>query len=246
MFVLLKKQISDIRKFLIEEVKSEVKSEFNKSEIKIKDELMNFKNEMKREISEEIEYKLSQIKEREKLSNEVESLFKFDASEKNYLSDDVEKTLEEYSSNEKTDNSVSQSVNSLFEGVDKENELERILSEEWFKFKRIFPLMYDSKNLLDSTLDIEYTRKLLNLYRWFYDRVNNENHYKNTITRRDELKEDVELLLELFMSLLVFEKTVFDLGFSDFKLNLEFKEQYETIRKGYYECYTWENELISN
>ena len=246
MFVLLKKQISDIRKFLIEEIKSEVESEFIKSEIKIKDELMNFKNEIKREISEEIEYKLSQIKEREKLSNEVESLFKFDGTDKNYLCDDVEKSLEEYSSDEKIDNSVSQSVNLLFEGVDKENKLERILGEEWFKFKRIFPSMYDSKNLLDSTLDLEYTRKLLNLYRWFYDRVNNENHYKNTITRRDELKEDVELLLELFMSLLVFEKTVFDLGFSDFKFNLEFKEQYETIRKGYYECYTWEKELISN
>ncbi|MBE2977813.1 hypothetical protein [Priestia megaterium] len=246
MFFLLKKQILDIRKFLFEEVRSEVKSEFIKSEFKIKDELMNFKNEMKREISEEIEYKLSQIKEREKLSNEVESLFKFDAPDKNYLSDDVEKIFEEYSSDEKTDNSVSQSVNLLFEGVDRENKLERILAEEWFKFKRIFPSMYDSKNRLDSTLDIEYTRKLLNLYRWFYDRVNNENHYKNTITRRDELKEDVELLLELFMSLLVFEKTVFDLGFSDFKLNLEFKEQYEKIRKEYYECYTWENELISN
>ncbi|CAI8921971.1 hypothetical protein [Priestia megaterium] len=246
MFFLLKKQILDIRKFLFEEVRSEVKSEFIKSEFKIKDELMNFKNEMKREISEEIEYKLSQIKEREKLSNEVESLFKFDATDKNYLSDDVEKIFEEYSSDEKIDNSVSQSVNLLFEGVDKENKLERILAEEWFKFKRIFPSMYDSKNRLDSTLDIEYTRKLLNLYRWFYDRVNNENHYKNTITRRDELKEDVVLLLELFMSLLVFEKTVFDLGFSDFKFNLEFKEQYETIRKGYYECYTWENELIPN
>lgn len=237
MFVLLKKQISDIRRFLIEEVKSEVKSEFIKSEIKIKDELMNFKNEIKREISEEIEYKLSQIKEREKLSDEVESLFKFD---------DAEKNLEEYLYGEKIDNSVSRSVNSLFEGVDKENKLERILREEWFKFKRIFPSMYNLKNLLDSTLDLEYTRKLLNLYRWFYDRVNNENHYKNTITRRDELKEDVELLLELFMSLLVFEKTVFDLGLSDFKLNLEFNEQYETIRKGYHECYTWENELISN
>ncbi|MBU8855431.1 hypothetical protein [Priestia aryabhattai] len=234
MFFLLKKQVLDIRKFLIEEVKSEVKSEFIKSELNIKEELMNFKNEIKREVAEEIEYKLAQIKEREKISNEVDSLFKFDTEEEKYLSD------------EEIDSSVSQTVDSLFEVIDKENELKKILDEEWIKFKRIFPSMYNLKNLFDTNLNIEYTRKLLNLYRWFYDRVNNENHYKNTITRRDELKEDVELILELFMSLMAFEKTVLDLGISDFQLNLEFKEQYEIIKNGYYECYTWENDLISN
>ncbi|MEK4822843.1 hypothetical protein [Priestia sp. FSL R5-0680] len=234
MFFLLKKQVLDIRNFLIEEVKSEVKSEFIKSELNIKEELINFKNEIKREVTEEIEYKFAQIKEREKISNEVDSLFKFDTEEEKYLSD------------EEIDSSVSQTVDSLFEVIDKGNELKKILDEEWIKFKRIFPSMYNLKNLLDSNLNIEYTRKLLNLYRWFYDRVNNENHYKNTITRRDELKEDVELILDMFMSVMVFEKTVLDLGPSDFQLTLEFKEQYETIKNGYYECYTWEKDLLSN
>lgn len=118
------------------------------------------------------------------------------------------------------------------------------VKEIWKEFELNLPTLYKKREHLDEFLASEFSRKLININRWLFDIVSLdtqyiEEHYLDKKRKLDYFKGDLEGILELFFSLLAFERTVLKLGVQEFNL-IEIKEMYNKLKAEYNNIYVLE------
>lgn len=111
------------------------------------------------------------------------------------------------------------------------------VKEIWKDFELNLPALYKKRENLDEFLALEYSRKLININRWLFDIVSLDTqyidkHYLDKKRKLDYFKGDLEGILELFFSLLAFERTVLKLGIQEFEL-IKVEEIYNKLKQEY-------------